>query len=200
MNLPHWASVQCQRSPKGSLKNTQKFPRRREPTFSFLPHGRYHGQISSPLIGYSSALNSYLTLLALAQEELEEWRGMKDKWTKQSSSEEARYYTSSPAGFTDYWMGLKFSGKWINGEAWNWMREWSCGLNWTGHFSTLKWDNSKVKSAWKSYGICPRYCQGVETQQSIFEGRGETHGIVKIMLENLSGRVDTGDWHFCIFQ
>lgn len=46
--------------------------------------------------GDSSALNSYLTLLALAQEELEEWRGMKDKWTKQSSSEEARYYTSSP--------------------------------------------------------------------------------------------------------
>lgn len=40
----------------------------------------------------------------------------------------------------------------------------------------------------------PRYCQGVkETQQSIFEGRGETHGIVKIMLENLSGRVDIGD-------
>ena len=188
-----------QGSPKGSLKNTQKFPRRREPTLSFLPHGRYHSQISSPLIEYSSALNSHLTLLALAQEELEV--GKKDKWIKQSNSEEARYYTSSPAGSTNYWMGLKFSGKWINGEAWNRMREWSCGLNGTGHFSTLKWENSEVKSAWKSYEICPRYCQGVkETQQSIFEGRGETHGIVKIMLEKLSGRADIGDWHLRIFQ
>lgn len=95
-------------------------------------------------------------------------------------------------------MGLKFSGKWINGEAWNWMREWSCGLNWTGHFSTLNETTLKSKVPGKAMGYAQDTAK-VWRLNSPYLKAEVTHSIVKIMLENLSGRVDTGDWHFCIF-
>lgn len=41
--------------------------------------------------------------------------------------------------------------------------------------------------SWKSYVICPKYCQVVETQPFISEGKGEVHDIVKITLEHVSG-------------